>query len=160
MPARDPTTATSALSEEHSENIRCFLVADCSAIVSILCTKTLSLLNIFAKRSPQCWPAIRRSDLRENPSETSATARASIKCAYGQSSGQRALAVITNSLHARSYAVRSSQIGYHSGVRGNRSDASFCAMCVDAANRPAAAASAGSHCPSSSRTNSSSESRR
>jgi len=102
MPARDPTTATSALSEEHSENIRCFLVADCSAIVSILCTKTLSPLNIFAKRSPQCWPAIRRSDILENPSETSATARASIKCAYGQSSGQRALAAITNSLHARS----------------------------------------------------------
>jgi len=53
---------------------------------------------------------------------------------------------------------RSSHIGHHSGIRGNICVASFCAICVEACSRPAAAASSGSDWPRSSRASSSSES--
>ena len=58
------------------------------------------------------------------------------------------------------HAGRSSHIGHQSGVRGKSWAASFCAICVEGSIRPAATASAGSHCPNSSRASSSSESRR
>ena len=57
-------------------------------------------------------------------------------------------------------AGRSSHIGHQSGTRGKSCAASFCATCVEDSSRPAAAASCGSHWPSSSRVSSSADSRR
>jgi regulator of sirC expression with transglutaminase-like and TPR domain len=55
-------------------------------------------------------------------------------------------------------AGRSSHSGHQSGVRGNSCPASLTATCVEASSLPAAAASAGSHCPRRSRASSSAES--
>jgi len=55
-------------------------------------------------------------------------------------------------------AGRSSHIGHQSGCRGKSWPASRCAICVEGPILPAATASTGSHCPSSRRASSSSES--
>ena len=61
---------------------------------------------------------------------------------------------------AINHAGRSSHIGDQSGMRGKSCAASFWATCVEGSMRPAAVASIGSHWPSNSRANSSSDSRR
>jgi hypothetical protein len=60
----------------------------------------------------------------------------------------------------RGYAGRSSHIGHQSGSRGNSCDASLSATWVDGSIRPAATASCGSPCPSTSRASSSDVSRK